>query len=43
MSITTSSARGVAVFEGEGSKRAGGGLGGVGFDGFGHGLGLLLK
>ena len=32
-----------AVFEGEGSKRAGGGLGGVGFDGFGYGLGLLLK
>ena len=30
-----------AVFEGEGGERAGGGLGGVGFDGFGHDVGLL--
>ena len=30
-----------AVFEGEGGERAGGGLGGVGLDGFGHDVGLL--
>ena len=32
-----------ALFEGEGGERAGGGLSGVGFDSFGHGLELLLK
>ena len=32
-----------AVFEGEGGERAGGRLGGVGFDGFGHDLELLIE